>query len=105
MSKVGAQCIKRPAGPRKKDSPLGGGAWPKAAERPPVSEFESPKLNIAGKSQGALLLLAYCANELNEISDSRIVGSSSFGEGRGSIIRVKMEDVEMVDIRGRKGKK
>ena len=29
--------------------PLGGGACPNAAESPPVSEFESPKLNIAGK--------------------------------------------------------
>ena len=41
-----------PAGPPKYDSPFGGGTWPYATERPPVSEFESPKLNIAGKSHG-----------------------------------------------------
>lgn len=40
---------KRPAGEWKKVTPLGGGACPKAAERPPVSELESPKLNMAGK--------------------------------------------------------
>ena len=32
--------------------PLGGGACPKTAERPPVSELESPKLKTAGKLQG-----------------------------------------------------
>nr|GLL35379.1 hypothetical protein GW17_00061824 [Ipomoea trifida]GMD47021.1 nitrate transporter [Ipomoea batatas] len=42
---------KRPAGAPKKVSPLGGGAWPNAAERPPVSELESPKLKMAGKVQ------------------------------------------------------
>lgn len=40
-----------PAGFLKKVSPLGGDAAPKAAERPPVSELESPKLKIAGKLQ------------------------------------------------------
>lgn len=39
----------RPAGEPKKEEPWGGPAWPKAAERPPVSELESPKLKIAGK--------------------------------------------------------
>ena len=46
----------RPAGPWKKDSPWGGPACPNATDNPPVSEFESPKLNIAGNSQGVLLL-------------------------------------------------
>ena len=41
-----------PIGIPKKVSPLGGGAGPKAAERPPVSEFESPKLKMAGNSHG-----------------------------------------------------
>ena len=41
-----------PAGIPKKVSPLGGGACPNAAERPPVSEFESPKLKMAGNSHG-----------------------------------------------------
>lgn len=40
---------KRPAGLWKKVIPLGGGACSKAAEIAPVSELESPKLNIAGK--------------------------------------------------------
>jgi hypothetical protein len=40
-----------PEGLSKKVSPLGGGAAPKAAERPPVSELESPKLKMAGKLQ------------------------------------------------------
>jgi len=39
---------------------LGEGACPNAADRPPVSEFESPKLNIAGKS--------------HEEADARIMG-------------------------------
>lgn len=39
----------RPAGERKYVSPLGGGACPNAADKPPVSEFESPKLKMAGK--------------------------------------------------------
>jgi hypothetical protein len=43
-----------PEGLLKKVSPLGGGAAPKAAERPPVSELESPKLKIAGKLQGGV---------------------------------------------------
>ena len=38
-----------PAGEPGKVIPWGGPAWPKAAERPPVSELESPKLKIAGK--------------------------------------------------------
>lgn len=41
-----------PLGIPKKVSPLGGGAGPKAADSPPVSELESPKLKMAGKSQG-----------------------------------------------------
>ncbi|KAG6536404.1 hypothetical protein ZIOFF_001458 [Zingiber officinale] len=41
----------RPAGLPKKDSPWGGGAAPKAADSPPVSELESPKLKMAGKWQ------------------------------------------------------
>lgn len=45
--------LNRPAGEWKNVSPLGEGAEPKAAEMPPVSEFESPKLNMAGKLQGA----------------------------------------------------
>ena len=32
--------------------PLGGGACPKTAEKPPVSELESPKLKMAGKLHG-----------------------------------------------------
>lgn len=43
--------LNRPAGEWKNVSPLGGGAGLKAAEMPPVSEFESPKLNMAGKLQ------------------------------------------------------
>ena len=39
---------KRPEGAWKCVSPLGNGACPNAAESPPVSEFESPKLNTAG---------------------------------------------------------
>lgn len=42
----------RPAGAPKWVSPLGKGAWPNAADRPPVSEFESPKLKTAGNLQG-----------------------------------------------------
>ncbi|RWV77361.1 hypothetical protein GW17_00061824 [Ensete ventricosum] len=41
-----------PAGAPKKVSPCGGGAGPKAADSPPVSELESPKLKMAGKAQG-----------------------------------------------------
>ncbi|BAT02392.1 Os07g0586266, partial [Oryza sativa Japonica Group] len=37
----------------KKVLPLGGGAAPKVADSPPVSELESPKLNTAGKRQSA----------------------------------------------------
>lgn len=33
---------------------MGGGAWPNAADKPPVSEFESPKLNIAWNRHGFL---------------------------------------------------
>lgn len=40
-----------PEGLSKNVSPLGDWAGPNAAERPPVSEFESPKLNTAGKEQ------------------------------------------------------
>ncbi|MFS7994791.1 hypothetical protein Hanom_Chr12g01110241 [Helianthus anomalus] len=43
----------RPAGEWKKVWPLGGGSWPKTADKPPVSEFESPKLNTAGKLHSA----------------------------------------------------
>ena len=39
-----------PEGCPKKVSPLGAWIFDKAAEMPPVSEFESPKLYIAGKS-------------------------------------------------------
>jgi len=39
----------RPFGEWKKVIPLGGGACPNAAERPPVSELESPKLKMALK--------------------------------------------------------
>ena len=42
----------RPTGWRKKVWPLGGAAWPNTADKPPVSEFESPKLKMAGKLQG-----------------------------------------------------
>ena len=41
-----------PTGAPKKVSPLGGGTAPKAADSPPVSELESPKLKMAGKAQG-----------------------------------------------------
>lgn len=41
-----------PAGMLKNVSPYGGGMGPKAAENPPVSEFESPRLNMAGKLHG-----------------------------------------------------
>ncbi|KAK4785714.1 hypothetical protein SAY86_002403 [Trapa natans] len=41
----------RPEGLSKNVTPLGGGSRRKAADRPPVSEFESPKLKIAGKLQ------------------------------------------------------
>lgn len=41
----------RPEGLPKKVTPLGGGTRWKAADMPPVSEFESPKLKIAGKLQ------------------------------------------------------
>lgn len=40
-----------PAGAWKNVLPFGGGACPNAAERPPVSEFESPKLKMAGNWQ------------------------------------------------------
>ena len=40
-----------PEGLPKKVSPLGEGSRSYAADLPPVSEFESPKLNIAGKLQ------------------------------------------------------
>lgn len=41
-----------PEGIWKKVSPYGELRGPKAAEKPPVSEFESPRAKIAGKSQG-----------------------------------------------------
>lgn len=47
----------RPAGARKYVSPWGGGACPNAADKPPVSEFESPKLNTAGNSQWVVVVL------------------------------------------------
>ena len=45
-----------PAGLWKKLSPFGVGTGPKAANPPPVSELESPKLYIAGKRQPERLL-------------------------------------------------
>ena len=41
-----------PAGIWKKVSPYGEPRGPKAEEKPPVSEFESPRAKMAGKSQG-----------------------------------------------------
>lgn len=41
-----------PEGKPKYVSPLGGFVGPNAAEKAPVSEFESPRLNTAGKLQG-----------------------------------------------------
>lgn len=38
--------------------PLGGGSYPYIAAKPPVSEFESPKLKMAGNSHGGVLVFA-----------------------------------------------
>ncbi|RWW27566.1 hypothetical protein GW17_00007992 [Ensete ventricosum] len=56
-----------PAGFRKNVSPLGGGAWPKAEDSPPVSELESPKLKTAGKAQGADAAASWSSSELMRI--------------------------------------
>lgn len=56
----------RPAGAWKKVSPLGKGACPKAADSPPVSEFESPKLKMAGKLQGPEEPLRHWSNNVIE---------------------------------------
>lgn len=48
MSKRPSQYL--PDGLRKYVSPFGGGNCPSTADNPPVSEFELPKLKIAGKS-------------------------------------------------------
>lgn len=58
---------KRPAGLWKNVSPLGGGAWPNAAERPPVSELESPKLKIAGKLQAFNPVVVLVATEIKRL--------------------------------------
>jgi hypothetical protein len=48
----------RPEGALKKVSPLGKqtGSVNEVADKPPVSEFESPKLKMAGKLHGNLVL-------------------------------------------------
>ncbi|KAL6013270.1 hypothetical protein ACLOJK_003762, partial [Asimina triloba] len=43
--------LARPACRWKKVMPKGQGNWEKAADRPQVTEFEAPKLKIAGKLQ------------------------------------------------------
>lgn len=48
----------RPEGALKKVSPLGKrmGSTKEVADKPPVSEFESPKLKMAGKWHGNFVL-------------------------------------------------
>lgn len=57
-----------PAGVWKKVMPLGGPACPNAADKPPVSEFESPKLNMAGKSHCCLFSIVISSLELEDIN-------------------------------------
>lgn len=70
----------RPAGLWKNVSPLGGGAWPQTADKPPVSEFESPKLNMAGKSQLVAVANTNHGTELTEIVSVRKKRVESIGE-------------------------
>lgn len=52
---------------------MGGGDWPNAADKPPVSEFESPKLNIAGNWHGFLAsTMDIGATFTNEIAEAII---------------------------------
>lgn len=91
--------IKRPSqylpdGVWKYVSPLGGRACPNTAERPPVSEFESPKLKMAGKLHDDELIdmAALCITTVTHIRKPRI----TLGEWWASI------DVEPEDINQRK---
>lgn len=60
-----------PAGLPKYVSPFGGGACPNTADRPPVSELESPKLNNAGKSQLAPAWPEGMKKEVETVINSR----------------------------------
>ena len=62
----------RPDGVWKNVSPLGGGACPNAADKPPVSEFESPKLNMAGKLHLDKAVVGFGSNA-NEITRPKIM--------------------------------
>jgi hypothetical protein len=67
---------------------LGDGACPNAADRPPVSEFESPKLNIAGKSHEEAVARIMGLNGSDAIHIKRpnvtcLGGCASIGIGNG----------------------
>lgn len=60
----------RPAGAWIWVSRFGGGVDRNATERPPVSEFESPKLKMAGKLQGDKEVLGHGSHETDARSRS-----------------------------------
>ena len=61
-----------PAGEWKYVSPLGGGACPNAADKPPVSEFESPKLKMAGKLHLVMEIVGLGSSNAIEITRQKI---------------------------------
>lgn len=63
----------RPAGEWKYVSPLGGGACPNAADKPPVSEFESPKLKMAGNSHLVMDMVGLGSSNAIEITRLKII--------------------------------
>lgn len=91
-----------PAGIPKKVSPLGGGAGPNAEERPPVSEFESPKLKIAGKLHGKSVGVAETPkNSTTSSTMAALIGMMRQGE---AILQAGKERGEQKDRRDCKAK-
>lgn len=74
-SMVRRPSLYRPTGMPKKVRPKGGGTAEKRAESAPVSELESPKLKIAGKShEGSERALAEsCSTSTEHINTNLVV--------------------------------
>ena len=69
----------RPEGFLKKVMPLGGYGAGKAAQKPPVSEFESPKLKIALNSHlGSVEIAETAINAMKTTENLQICGGESF---------------------------
>ena len=63
----------RPAGLSKKDWPLGGTDQENAAEIAPVSELESPKLKMPGKSQVSKAKAGFTKRTQNKEKANRVM--------------------------------